>query len=113
MKVLVCGSRGWYDTDTITLRLLDLPTDTYIIHGAASGADQLASEAAAHLGLLQRAFPADWRKHGKKAGILRNIQMLDEQPDLVIAFWMGQSRGTSHTITEARKRGIPVEVIAA
>jgi hypothetical protein len=39
--------------------------------------------------------------------------MLDEKPDLVIAYWNGKSNGTAHTISEARKRGIPVEVIVA
>jgi hypothetical protein len=113
MKVLVCGSRGWDDADAVTARLLELPAEAYVIHGAASGADQLAAEAAAAIGIPQRAFPADWKTHGKRAGILRNIQMLDEQPELVIAFWDGKSRGTAHTITEAEARGIPVEVVDA
>ena len=56
-------------------------------------------------------FPADWDTYGKQAGFIRNIQMLDEKPDLVIAFQKNASRGTQHTINEARKRGIPVEVI--
>jgi hypothetical protein len=36
--------------------------------------------------------------------------MLDTKPDLVLAFQRDGSRGTQHTIDEARKRGIPVEV---
>jgi hypothetical protein len=111
MKVLVCGSRTWDDADTITLRLLDLPANAYILHGAAHGADQFAAEAAVAIGIPQRAFPADWNTYGKRAGVLRNIAMLDEGPDVVIAFWDGQSRGTKHTIDEAKRRGIPVEVI--
>jgi hypothetical protein len=39
--------------------------------------------------------------------------MLDQNPGLVIAFWDGKSRGTAHTIGEARRRGIPVEVVSA
>lgn len=40
----------------------------------------------------------------------RNLAMLDEKPDLVIAFQINGSAGTQHTIDQARKRGIPVEV---
>jgi hypothetical protein len=35
--------------------------------------------------------------------------MLDTDPDVVIAFWDGTSRGTRHTIDSAIRRGIPVE----
>jgi hypothetical protein len=39
--------------------------------------------------------------------------MLDTGPDLVLAFQRNGSRGTQHTIDEARARGIPVEVFTA
>jgi len=39
--------------------------------------------------------------------------MLDWEPELVLAFWDGRSTGTEHTITEANRRGIPVEVLTA
>jgi hypothetical protein len=89
---------------------MDLPPYTTIIHGAARGADMIAAEFAASCCFDAVAFPADWRTYGKRAGILRNLQMLDEAPDLVIAFQRNGSRGTQHTIDEARRRKIPVEV---
>jgi hypothetical protein len=36
--------------------------------------------------------------------------MLNTSPNLVIAFQRNRSRGTQHAITEARRRGIKVEV---
>lgn len=111
MRVLVCGSRDWQDIHAIRMRLIKLPPDAEIIHGGAPGADRTAGLLAADLGFTVREFPADWQTHGKRAGILRNLAMLDESPDLVIAFWNGESSGTRHTITEARKRNIEVEVI--
>jgi hypothetical protein len=39
--------------------------------------------------------------------------MLDDEPDRVLAFQRNGSRGTQHTIDEARRRGIPVEVVDA
>lgn len=113
MRVLVCGSRDWTDTETIQLTLSRLPLTAEVIHGDALGADNLAASYAMLRGHPVRAFPADWRGKGKRAGIIRNLAMLDEKPDLVIAFWDGKSPGTRHTITEAGRRGIRVEVISA
>lgn len=113
VKVLVCGSRSWSDYVAIRRRLAELPSGAEIIHGAARGADQDAATAARALGMPEKAYPADWRGKGRRAGIIRNLEMLAAWPDLVIAFWDGESTGTRHTITEARKRGIPVEIVGA
>lgn len=113
MKVLVCGSRTWTDEGAVRRRLAELPPDAVILHGGARGADAMAARAAADLGLQVRAYPADWGRHGRAAGLIRNVLMLDEGPDLVIAFQRDRSRGTEHTVTEARRRGVPVEVVAS
>ncbi len=57
-------------------------------------------------------FPAPWDTMGRKAGFVRNVWMLDEQPDLVIAFAtdIKTSRGTRHCALEAEKRGYPLEI---
>ena len=49
---------------------------------------------------------------GRKAGILRNEWMLDEVPDLVLAFAsdIEKSRGTRHCALEAHRRGLPLEI---
>lgn len=115
MKVLVCGSRNWTDKVAIRQRLLQLPFDTIIIEGGARGADLMAREIALDICLEVVEFPAAWKKHGKSAGIKRNIKMLETKPHLVIAFSddLVVSKGTSHTVREARKRGIEVEVIGS
>lgn len=114
MKILVCGDRNWTNYQLIYLRLKEYPVDTMIIEGDASGADRLAGEAAKELGMSLMVFPADWNQYGKAAGPIRNNQMLDENPDLVIAFHnnISASRGTRHCVTEARKRRIPVQLIS-
>lgn len=115
MKVLVCGSRDFDNEFTASLtinhRMGQLEPGTIVIHGSARGTDRIAAEVAERAGCDVRAFPADWENLGKQAGVIRNLTMLAEQPDLVIAFWNGSSPGTSHTVTEARKRGILTEVI--
>ena len=113
MKVLVCGSRDWPSPRRIRDRLRDLPKGVTIMHGDARGADKQADVIARGYGMPVEVFPADWRGQGKRAGYLRNLAMLDQKPDLVLAFQRNGSRGTQHTIDEARKRGIPVEVYTA
>lgn len=119
MKVLVCGSRSWADVEAIRERLRKLPRGTTIVHGAARGADQLAGTVAGQLGLTMLAFPInddDRLRAGstRLAPIFRNLRMLDEPHiDLVLAFWDGTSSGTAQALHEARRRGIPVEIVEA
>lgn len=115
-KLLVCGSRDWEDRATIKDALDGLALKygpLHVIHGDCRGPDQVAARRAEFLGFTVTAFPADWETHGKAAGPIRNLQMLDEKPDGVLAFQRNGSRGTQHTIDEARRRGIPVEVVIA
>ena len=111
MKVLVTGSRKWTDFDTIYNRLAQLPKDTIIVEGGATGADTLARTAAYKLKLDRLCMKANWKMHGRSAGAIRNRTMLDLNPDLVLGFRLNQSSGTTDCLDEARKRGIPVEVV--
>lgn len=111
--ILVCGSRDWRDRGAVHLVLMCEPNaqgwgdaPIKIIHGDARGADQMAHASAVDLGYEVEAFPAEWEKYGKYAGPHRNRLMLDEKPDLVVAF--GHGRGTDDTVGEAERRGIPV-----
>lgn len=82
-----------------------------IINGDARGADRLSSVWAESNNIPIRKFPADWDLHGKRAGPIRNSQMLREgTPDLVIAFLFPNSRGTRHMIDIAQKAGIITDV---
>ncbi len=111
MKVLVCGSRDWTDWKAIENRPQTLPPRTTIISGAARGVDSIAASIGRKLGLEVREFPAEWNKFGRSAGYRRNLVMLEHDPDLMIAFHVGNSPGTAHAIEHARKKGIPIEVI--
>ena len=110
MRVLVCGGRDFHDKEFL-FRTLDRFHNQYhfevVIQGEAKGADLLAKEWAESRLVSCWCFPADWAKHGKRAGYLRNIEMLEKgQPDLVIAFPGG--RGTDHMKSIARKAGVSV-----
>jgi hypothetical protein len=89
-----------------------LDEDTTIIHGGAPGADRMAGSLAMKLGFDIIVYYAEWVKHGKAAGAIRNRRMLDEEhPDLVIAFWDGSSPGTAGMIREAEQRDVEVWTI--
>lgn len=110
MRILVCGGRNYHNRARIN-RVLSAVEKKHgieaIIQGSANGADRGAAEWGWDNGKRVCSYPADWQKHGKKAGILRNIEMLENStPDAVIAFPGG--RGTAHMVGIAKKAGLPV-----
>tara|TARA_R110000787_G_scaffold37078_3_gene94450 strand:+ start:20985 stop:21359 length:375 start_codon:yes stop_codon:yes gene_type:complete len=111
MKVLVCGGRDFDDYAKAKEVLGAVsPSPTMIIEGGANGADNLAHMWARANKVAIRQFRANWDKHGKAAGMIRNKEMLDEgKPDLVIAFPGG--RGTFDMVSRAIEAGLPTEVV--
>lgn len=104
MKVLVCGSRSTPSSLAPDLKkLLQDIHATIVIQGEARGADLLAKQVAIDLGLQVESFPADWKGLGKQAGFIRNQQMIDQKPDVVIAIYPigGVTNGTADTIRRA------------
>lgn len=81
-----------------------------MILGGARGADRLAQVYAELHNVQFQVITPDWDKHGRKAGILRNIEMLKISQEL-ISFWDGKSPGTSHAIQWAKANGIPTTII--
>ena len=109
-RVLVCGGRDFSDRDFV-FRTLDAHHASnpfhVLIQGAASGADTLARLWAESKNIRVLNFPADWKRHGKSAGTMRNKQMLlVGQPDLVIAFPGG--KGTADMMTQAMAKNVRV-----
>lgn len=109
-RVAIIGSRDWTDRKAVAWFVDSLPVYTIIVSGGARGVDGFAEIAARARGMRVVIYPADWQKHGKRAGFLRNATIV-ENCDRVVAFWDGESRGTKSTIDLARKAGKPVEVI--
>lgn len=105
MRVLVCGGRGFADTDAMTAALGPLHPEI-VIHGGASGADALAGAWAAGRNVPCMVFPAHWVQ-GRSAGPRRNAWMVTYgKPDLVVAFPGG--RGTENMVRTARAAGVEV-----
>ena len=107
MKLAIVGSRHFLDYSWMLdcllshFRLEDIDT---VISGGARGADALAERFAYEYGIPLVVVQADWDRHGRRAGPIRNTEIV-RQADAVAAFWDGVSAGTRDTVTKARMAG--------
>ena len=115
MRMIIAGGRDFTDTDSAADYLIKLveenkiPDTPTIISGGARGADKVGENLAKMFDLPLEIYPADWNTYGKSAGYRRNTQMADIA-DVLVAFWDGKSRGTSHMISTMQKQNKPVYV---
>ena len=112
-NVIVCGSRSFVAYSMLCQTLDEVfaaKKPTAIICGEAKGVDTLGKQYAVAHHIQVLSFPANWEKHGRGAGFIRNAEML-KHADTVVAFWDGKSKGTKHMIDISRKAGIAVHVV--
>jgi hypothetical protein len=108
--LLVSGSReitnAQWCSKCINDALVDwnlTPRDlAFVVNGNARGVDKHALVWARDHGVKVQLFEPDWNKYGKKAGILRNDEMLALATH-VITLWDGKSPGTAHVIRRAKE----------
>jgi hypothetical protein len=113
MKIAIIGSRDFIDYDVMKKFFLLYTKDleiTQIISGGAKGADSLAERLAREFQISTMIFRADWKTHGRAAGIIRNKDIV-ENADIVMAFWVGKSPGTKNSIYRAHKLNKKVYII--
>lgn len=114
MRVLVCGGRDFDDRMYLRWKLDQLHYEhnfTSLIQGGARGADTEAALWAAGRHVLCFTYNADWKKHPRAAGPIRNQRMIDEgSPRLVVAFPGG--KGTTDMIRRAKMAEIPVIIVS-
>ena len=116
MRVIIAGGRDFTDKPRM-INFIDslvdnnqLPSRFEIVSGMAKGADCVGLALAKEYGLLVHEFPADWIKHGKPAGMIRNVDMANNADALIVA-WDGKSRGTAHMIQTMQRMGKPVFIL--
>ncbi|KKL85798.1 hypothetical protein LCGC14_1951150 [marine sediment metagenome] len=112
MKVIVAGTRNFGDPIVVFMAIDSSPWKhqiTEVVSGCAQGVDQFGEDYARLKGIKVVRFPADWNKHGKAAGPIRNKQMA-LYADALVAVWAGRSRGTKNMIDEMERIGKPVHV---
>lgn len=86
-----------------------MPIDV-LVHGGGKGVDRLARQIAEEMGIPTEEYPADWDKHGRAAGPLRNQAMVDATAVLWLAFPIcgGRNAGTWDCVRRAADAGIHV-----
>ena len=113
MKIVVTGGRDFTQENLIHYTLDKLHQKfgfTRLIDGKARGVDTICNEWAVKNNIDTSRYPAKWDKFGKAAGHIRNKEMVDKNPDLVIAFPGGT--GTKNMSDLAEQRNIPLIVIS-
>lgn len=114
-RLLVFGSRTWTDRVAVWNALGALPRSC-IIEGEAKGADAMARQWAQFYRVPLARFPADWDRHGRAAGPMRNVQMLREgKPDRAIGFISGRvgealSKGSADMAARVKAAGVALRI---
>lgn len=93
---VVSGSREWPQESlwVVTQKMIELiPHGATVVTGGARGVDRWADREADRLRWPTVVVPADWDRLGKKAGVIRNQQMLDLDPEAVLVFQWNGSKG--------------------
>ena len=115
MRVIIAGGRDFNDRKLLKEKCDKILGNTpreelQIVSGGARGADLCGEGYAQDNNIDYVVFNADWKKYGKKAGILRNEQMA-KYSNALIAFWDGKSPGTKNMILTAKKLGLKVRIV--
>lgn len=117
--LMVAGSRD-FQNYAILEKLLDyivaqIPRPIVIVQGEARGADSLAKRYAQSHSISSLEFPADWKSHGKRAGYLRNKEMVDFIKQFphrgIVCFWDDSSRGTYQNFGLAEEARIDLIIV--
>jgi len=115
MKLIVAGGRDFTNTSYMqqSLSSITFPFEPdeqiTLVCGMARGADITAHKLWLSLSFPIIEMPADWNRHGRSAGFIRNSQMA-VKADALVAFWDQKSRGTEHMINTMKKFSKPVWV---
>lgn len=114
-RILVTGSREFGSEIIIRTALRRAAIDArgrriVVVHGDAPGADRAADKIARLEGWTVEPHHANWRKYGKRAGVIRNAEMVDAGADVCLAFFQygAANIGTTDCSDRAKAAGIPV-----
>jgi hypothetical protein len=121
-RVLVTGSRKITETQAAFVRVilrrecstaLACVRPVVVVQGECphGRVDLIARRwADAAQGVESEGHPADWETFGKRAGMVRNAEMVALGADICLAFPAPDSRGTWDCLTKAAKAGIHTRI---
>lgn len=111
MKCIIAGSRNFTNYEFLKSAIARsgfADQITEVVSGTATGVDSLGERYAKENRIPVRQFPANWNKHGKAAGMIRNREMLDYAlPDgALIVIIVNNSPGSTGMLKIARESGL-------
>jgi hypothetical protein len=123
-RILVTGSRDWTDLSALTFALgwtyghLQArglgPAGAVLVHGACpTGADAMADAVWTGQNMPVERHPADWDTHLRRAGFIRNAEMVALGADVCLAFIRNGSNGATMTARLAEAAGIRTIIFRA
>src|SRR5438270_5740830 len=112
LRVFAGGSRTIDDRELIESKLKALPRCTVILTSRTHGASAAVRDATMRLGLRLEVWTAmtDRYPTAADAYFARDEEMI-RSADRVLAFWDGESAGTAHELTYARRLSKPIDLV--
>ena len=118
-RIIIAGSRVFNNEEAFMKAMgklvIPIDDDIEIISGGCSGADEMGEKFARSRYYRLAVFPAKWNEYGRAAGPIRNEEMAKyaaaADRGILIAFPIGESRGTRNMIKLAKQYGLEVEVV--
>lgn len=110
MKVIVAGSREGFTYEEVDDAILASGfVVTEVVSGGAACVDHHGELWAQLHGVPWHRMPADWNRHGRSAGPIRNSGM-GEYGDALVVLIKDNSSGSSDMLRKMQKLGKPVFV---
>lgn len=109
-RVLLTMSRQWKRWSQVRQVLTAIHAkypDAVLVHGDCPDGDRTAAGIWKSLGGVDEPHPADWRRFGRRAGFIRNAEMVENNVAMVVAFIRNRSNGATHCADLAEGAGIP------
>lgn len=121
IRLGIVGSRNFEDYElfkravlkTLSMWNINISNISYIISGGAKGTDTLAERFAGEYGIKPLIFkPEYWKypKNPRRAPLERNTTIV-ENSHYIIAFPSRTGSGTQDSISKAKSRNIPTQVL--
>jgi len=115
MNLAIIGSRTFNNYERLKTEINKFIEDNFIditciVSGGAKGADSLGERYAKEYNIPTKIFYPNWNLYGKKAGYLRNIDII-KNANQIIAFWDGISSGTKSSINLAKEQNKIIKII--
>lgn len=108
MRTIVAGSRDCVNAALVWQVLDACPFHiSMVIYGDCRGVDRIGKDWAQHNFKSYVPYPADWDKHGKPAGPIRNTEMA-KNADALVLIWNGSSSGSADMLKKAKARNLEI-----